>query len=144
MFGTISGDTADDGRCHPIRYSVCVWDYAGSGPSLVMAMVAPPAGNCQGHPCWRPIGDGRGFRYTDYGLLPNGLRQMTLKSGPLGKPAVLAKARGAVLPDPPMPFLQDPSITVQVVNSLGNCWGADYVSPARVNDTVKLLTKEEP
>ncbi len=52
--------------------------------------------------------------------------------------------KGLVLPDPPMPFQQDPSITVQVVNSIGSCWGAEYVSPPRANTGEKLIVKERP
>ena len=43
-----------------------------------------------------------------------------------------------------MPFAQDPTITVQVVNGLGACWGTDYVVPPQVNSAAKLLVKERP
>ena len=32
------------------EYAVCVWDYVGGVPNLVMEMVAPAAGNCVGRP----------------------------------------------------------------------------------------------
>ena len=54
------------------------------------------------------------------------------------------KAKGAVMPDPPMPFAQQPRITVQVVNSLGKCWGADYVNAPLVNTSARLVAKENP
>jgi len=54
------------------------------------------------------------------------------------------RARGSMLPDPPMPFRQDPRITVQVVNSLGSCWGGDFVRPARVNTEQGLVAREKP
>jgi hypothetical protein len=126
------------------QYAVCVWDYVGGTPTLVMEMAAPPGGNCFGRPCWVPIGTDGGFRYNDFGLLPNGIQQLKVRTGRLGKARVSVKARGTELPDPPMPFQQNPLITVQVINSLGNCWGADYVSPARTNTGQKLMTKEKP
>ena len=126
------------------QYTVCVWDYIAGVPSLAMEMVAPPAGNCGGRPCWRSIGNGEVLRYRDLGLLPDGLKELTLRSGSLGRSRVVVKGRGFVLPDPAMPFQQDPQITVQVLNSLGNCWGADYVSPAQVNTETKLIVKERP
>jgi hypothetical protein len=48
------------------------------------------------------------------------------------------------MPDPAMPFTQAPQITVQVVNSLGNCWGVDFVSPPLANSGSRLTTKETP
>ena len=47
------------------------------------------------------------------------------------------------LPDPPTPFQQDPHGTVQLVNSLGNCWGVDYVTPADEPETRTSL-REKP
>ncbi len=125
------------------QYAVCVWDRVGGTAQLVMEMSAPPAGNCGGHPCWRAIGSG-GFRYHDAGLLPNGIQQLNVFTGALGKAKVSVTARGVAMPDPPMPFQHDPTITVQVVNSIGSCWGADYVSAPRTNTDAKLVAKEKP
>lgn len=74
------------------QYTVCVWDYVARVPNLVMEMVAMPAGNCAGRPCWRSTGSGKTFRYKDFGLLPDGIQQMTLRSGVLGKTSVLVRA----------------------------------------------------
>ena len=104
----------------------------------------PPAGNCIGRPCWRALANGDGFRYRDPGRLPSGLDQLTLRAGTLGRSTVSVRGRGVSLPDPPMPFQQSPHVTVQVVNSLGNCWGVDYVTPARTNTGTHLLLKEKP
>ena len=64
--------------------------------------------------------------------------------GALGKAKVSVVARGAVLPDPPMPFQHDPTITIQVVNSVGSCWGVDYVTPPQVNASTRLVARERP
>ena len=116
----------------------------GGTPRLVMEMDGPAAGNCAGHPCWRSLSRGQTVRYEDNGLLPNGLQQLRVRSGALGKTAVFVQARGVALPDPPMPFTQDPTITVQVVNTLGTCWGVDYVVAPRLNDAGRLLVEEKP
>lgn len=125
------------------QYTVCVWDHVGGAPTLVMEMVAPADGSCRGRPCWRSL-PGGGFRYTDPGLLPNGIRRMILEPGPQGRSRVVVSAHGGPIPEPPMPFQQSPAITVQVVNSLGNCWGADYVSPLGKNTEQRLRAKERP
>lgn len=138
---TTPGDVGDP--TVDAQYALCVWDDAGGTPHLVMEMAAPSGGNCGGHPCWRPIGSG-GFRYRDVGLLPNGVGELSVRTGVLGKARVSVKARGAALPDPPMPFQHDPLITVQVVNSAGSCWGADYVNVPKVNTASKLIAKERP
>jgi hypothetical protein len=126
------------------RYTVCVWDDVAGTPTLVMEMEAPPASNCSGRPCWRPFAGGTGFRYRDPGLLPDGIQQVKIKSGALGKSRMLVRARGDMLPDPPMPFKQEPRITVQVVNSLGYCWGTHYVTAPLVNTGAALVAKERP
>ena len=126
------------------QYAVCVWDDVGGTPTLVMEMVAPPAGSCIGRDCWRPTGFAHGFRYFDAGLLPNGLRELAVKPGPLGRPRIVVKALGEEMPDPPMPFRRDPTITVQVVNSAGACWGADFVTAPTRNTAEKLVAQERP
>jgi hypothetical protein len=109
-----------------------------------MEMDAPAAGNCLGRPCWRSLNRDQTVRYKDNGRLPNGLQQLRVRSGALGKASVFVQARGVALPDPPMPFAHDPTITVQVVNTLGTCWGVDYVVAPRVNDAARLLIEEKP
>ncbi len=77
-------------------------------------------------------------------MLPDGIQQLLVRAGRVGKSGVTVKARGFFLPDPPMPFADDPTITVQVVNGLGSCWGVDYVVPPKANNAAKLVVKERP
>jgi hypothetical protein len=125
-------------------YTVCVWDSVGGTPTLVMSMDAPAAGNCAGHPCWRPISGGAGFAYKDSGLLPDGIKTLKVMSGELGRSRLTVKGGGLRLPDPPMPFAQDPTIIVQVVNGTGKCWGASFVVAPQENSEARLLVKERP
>ena len=107
-------------------------------------MVTPAAGNCAGHPCWKSISGGNGFKFKDLGALPHGIQQLVVKAGAQGKSKVQVKGFGQALPDPSMPFQQNPKITVQLVNSIGNCWGADYVTSAETNTAATLVVKERP
>ena len=34
---------------------------------------------------------------------------------------------------PPLPLTQSPKVTVQLTNSDGECWSAEYSAPVRVN-----------
>jgi hypothetical protein len=43
-----------------------------------------------------------------------------------------------------MPFQHAPRITVQVVNDLGNCWGADFINTSRANTGENLSVSERP
>lgn len=122
-------------------YAVCVWDYAGGTPALVMAMLASPDPACDGQSCWRSI-RGSAMRYRNKQHGPDGLADIFVKTGSPGKTKVVVDGLGAALPDPPMPFGQEPKITVQVVNSLGTCWSTDYSSAAKVNTASKLVLQE--
>lgn len=125
------------------QYSICVWDRVAGTPTLVMEMAAPAGSTCRGRPCWRPSSTG-GFRYNDPDLSPDGVRRITLEPGSAGRARVTVTAHGAAMPNPPMPFRQVPSITVQVVNALDACWGADYVSSPQRNTAQTLRAKERP
>lgn len=124
-------------------YRVCVWDSTGGVRHLVMDLQAPAAGDCHGRACWHPI-DGGGFRYVNRSRLPDGLEEMTIRPGPSGKALVRVRGRGPALPDPTMPFAQDPAILVQVVSATGACWGAGFATPADVNTAQKLVANEKP
>lgn len=124
-------------------YRLCVWDSTGGVRHLVMDLQAPAAGDCRGRACWQPI-EGGGFRYVNRSRLPDGLEEMTIQPGPPGKALVRVRGRGPALPDPTMPFAQDPAIIVQVVNKTSACWGTGFATPADVNTARKLVAKEKP
>lgn len=107
---------------------MCVYDSRGGAPVLVLSATALPGGD--GLPCWRHIGD-RVPTYKDWSAAANGLRVLRLKAGAAGTAKIVVEFQGAAIPMP-APLAQDPTVTMQVVNSRGTCWGAHYSSPAPV------------
>ena len=90
-------------------------------------------------PCWRE--NGRGFRYVDRDGTPDGIAQLTLKSGAAGKAQIQVKGKGALLPDPVLP-VSDLPVRVQLVNGAGQCWEATYGTTLR-NDSQQLKAKAD-
>jgi hypothetical protein len=115
-------------------YTLCVYDRDAGTPTVVSSLVVPPGGTCGGKPCWKVSAGG--FTYNDKTLTHDGVKQLRLRAGAAGKPQVALQAKGAGLDFAPgwLPLAQSPSVTVQLTNDAGACWGADYTAPARAND----------
>jgi hypothetical protein len=129
-------------------YALCVYDESGGIPRLVMEADAPAEGNCTGSPCWKPAGTS-GFKYRDPALTPHGLQKIILKAGPLGRANALVIGRGENLPVPdPVAsnrlFDQDTNVTVQLVNTIGECWTSTYAAPARRNTAGQFKDNSTP
>jgi hypothetical protein len=141
---TLLGDFGD-----PVNgttgYQLCVYDEVLSVPSPVMALMAPPGGTCAGKPCW--AAKKTGFLYKDKNLTNDGLMQLQLVAGADGKAKIVAKGKGANLPMPapagPGLFAQDIMVVVQLVNSDGMCWEADFSAPAKKNDPAQFNDKSD-
>jgi len=114
-------------------YGLCVYD---STPALVLSLSAPAGGSCAGKACWASTK--AGFKYTNKDATPDGLSQLQLTAGAAGKAKIVAKGKGPNLAMPAFPLLQDPTVVVQVQNSDGGCWEADYSAPAKKNDSAQL------
>ena len=126
-------------------YRLCVYDESAGVPSAVMTLTAPPGGTCAGKPCW--AAKKTGFLYKDKGLANDGLMQLQLTSGAAGKAKIVLKAKGERLPIP-IPdaarlFAQDTAVIVQLVNSSGRCWEADFSEPAKKNDATQFNDKSD-
>src|SRR5262249_61942349 len=65
-------------------YVLCLYDDTG----LRAALRIPAGGTCAGKPCWR--GTSTGFLYMDKDATPDGITQLTLKAGLLGKAQIQA------------------------------------------------------
>ena len=126
------------------QYTVCVWDDVAGTPTLVMEMVAPPAGNCVGRPCWRLIGRrqrvplprsrtaAERIAATDHPIRP------AREGSALRQGAGHRAARSA-----------DAVPTRPVDHGAGgeqprDLLGADYVNPPQSNTATKLIAKEKP
>jgi len=70
-----------------------------------------------------------------------------LQAGADGKAKIVVKGKGANLPMPaPVGtglFAQDTAVTVQLVNSDGMCWEADFSAPAKKNDLKVFKAKSD-
>jgi uncharacterized delta-60 repeat protein len=124
-------------------YTLCVYDEIASVPSLVLTGVAAAGGTCADKPCWKALGKppgAKGYKFKDKSA-PNRVFQLLVKPNNAGKAKVLVKSKGAdlgLVGTPLLPFDQDPTLTVQVVNSLGECWDASYSAPAMKSDATQF------
>jgi len=111
------------------HYVLCAYDGAGTP---VMEAVAPAGGTCSGKACWKQSGKvtPTGFTYKDKLAASYGISQITVKVGASGKGKVTVKGKGQALSLPGLPLIQTPGpLRVQLYNSDGTCWGADYPAP---------------
>jgi hypothetical protein len=112
---------------------------------LVQTAVAPAGTLCNGISCWKRLS--RGFRYQNFVAANGEVQQMMLKEGAGDGAKLLVKARGLILNFPPPVgskfFDQDPAVTVQLVNSLGECWEATYSAPAQRNGDGRFQDKSD-
>jgi len=126
------------------RYNLCVYDHSGGNAGLLTAATVPAGGTCAGRPCWRS--QSSGFRYMDGTLGQRGVKMIRLRGGTVpGRASVTWLAKGPGLGfasvGPVVPLDQDAKVTVQMTNSNGKCWTADYSAPARVNGGGRFIDK---
>ena len=82
----------------------------------------------------------------DANLGQRGVKMIRLRGGTVpGRASVTWLAKGAGLDfaslGPVVPLDQDAKVTVQMTNSAGTCWTADYSTPARVNGGGRFMDK---
>jgi hypothetical protein len=116
-------------------YVVCAYDETAGTTSLVMNAAAPAGSN------WVPTS--AGFKFASHTLTPNGLKQIILQQGVAGKAKITVSGKGANLGLPTLPLKQDPGIVVQLQNSAGVCWEADYSTPAKPNNSASFKDKSD-
>ena len=126
-------------------YDLCVYDETAGVPSLILQASIPAGGLCKGKPCWKGAGaaNKNGFRYSDKLTSNGGIQKITLKPGIDGKAKVQVKGKGANVAPPPLPLAQDTSVTVQLKNSAGVCWGTSYDAPADKNEPEQFKDKHK-
>lgn len=129
---TALGDFGDPTQPGGATYYVCLYDGNGGGYDLELEATIPPAGTCAGKECWKAAGT-KGFKYKDKAAARRGITKLILKSGDEGKAVLVLKGQGVSLEPPPLPLDQDPEVSLQVRNSSGVCWGADFATPAKSN-----------
>jgi hypothetical protein len=117
-------------------YAFCLYDRVGGVASLVQTAIVAGGEMCGANPCWKL--QSRGFKYANPNPAEGGLQSVLLKEGQGGRAKLQIKAKGDILALPTpvsmTQFLsQDSSITAQLVNSDGFCWGATFTAPAQRN-----------
>jgi hypothetical protein len=117
-------------------YELCVYDEQGGVPMLVLSPGATPDGTCAGRPCWRSTNSG--FSYVNRDRTTNGLSKITLRAGSTGKTRISLQGKGSALGLGSLQFVQDPAVIVQMLDSDGGCWEADFSAPAHENDAERF------
>jgi len=119
-------------------YAFCIYDRTGNVPVKVAAYGLPP------NPVWdSSVGS---IKYSDKTGLHDGIASIKGKAEPdPGKSSMAVRVAGANLVMPPTFnsvefFDQDPSVTVQLVNSSGGCWTSDFTA-AKLNTDLSFLSK---
>lgn len=119
-------------------YAICVYDAAAGAASLALRADVP-GGPCGAGACWRATK--RGFEYKDR-FATRGITKIQLIAGPAGKSRV-AVAGGTVALGPiALPMAQDPTVTVQLRNAAGKCWGTTHAT-AKNNDATRFTSRSD-
>jgi hypothetical protein len=111
-------------------YTLCIYDTTAGVPSVVGAVTVGPNARWQNK---RP----KGWKYRNKAGTQDGVRKARLKTGAPGKARAQIRARGRSLPTPSPGsatrfFSQDPSVTVQLVNTrTTTCWTSRFVTAGK-------------
>jgi hypothetical protein len=106
-------------------YALCVYDTAFDTPVLALTVLVPAGGICNERPCWRRHG-WTSFRYADPRRTRGPLSKVSLKASLTGAAKILLKGAGPRLRVPDSPLVKQDRVIVQLVNSAGVCWDAEY------------------
>jgi hypothetical protein len=126
-------------------YRLCIYGSTGGAPALALRALIPAASMCGGGSCWRPSGT-KGFDFSDSAGQADGIIRVVLRTGTNGTARVLLKGRGANLPaivpaNMTSLLAQNPIVTVQLVNSDGQCWESVYEARATKTTGTVFLGK---
>lgn len=111
-------------------YVLCLYGRTGDVASLTHDAGVPSAADCVEPGCW--AAGGGGFRYTSTTAGSVDLR-LTARSD--GSGDVSLKTKGAAEFAPTLPLPQDTSVTLELRSGEGECWSAEFGSPAARNDS---------
>lgn len=102
-------------------FDLCIYDQS-AGPQPRLDVSLPAGGICASRACWSATGTG--FRYSDRNRTW-GVRLLRLTAGDSGKARISLRGGSAAVTLPALAGVVAP-VTVQLRNSLGECWGASY------------------
>ncbi len=118
-------------------YTLCLYDETGGSATIILSSTAPADPIA-----WVNKGD-KGFQYKKKDLEPDGIRVVKLKAGMVGKAKITLKAKGANLAISNLGFGPAATITAQLRNSSGACFGAIYQAPFLKNDANQFRDRSE-
>ncbi len=123
------------------EYGICVFDEQADVPSLVMSITVPA-----GSP-WKSIGTDKGFSYKDSSATSSGIKKIKLKQKKDGTTKLLLLGKGASVPLPgPVAadrYLDaDSAVTLQIENSVGECWSERFTDSPKANRVNRFMAKE--
>jgi len=126
------------------HFIICGWDGADAP---ILSARAEAGGTCSGKPCWKASGNPpKGYKYKFKAGAPDGITAISVKEGVDGKAKMSVKAKGSALVLGSLPIPQSPGpLRIQLINSLGSCWGASYSSPPKSDpaETEKFKDKND-
>lgn len=117
-------------------YVFCVYDREAGAWALRSEAQIPAGGTCSEQPCWTATGGpetSRVYYQDDTGARGAGIRNLEIRAGEAGASSIRLKGKGEALKVPALPMAQSPHVAAQLVNREGECWGAEYSSPAPSN-----------
>ncbi len=103
-------------------YELCIYDAVG----LVAHVPVPAASVCDDQPCWHE--KLTMLAYHDHDAENGGITDLRLVDGSEGKAKIIVKGKDIGAEPPDLGTLSSP-VTVQLVNSDGECWGSVYAFP---------------
>jgi hypothetical protein len=110
------------------NYRLCMYNASNT---LVGTALLAAGGQCGTRTCWKE--NKPGYGYKNAALTPNGVLAVKLKEGTTGRSQVQVVGKGGLLPRLTIPVATP--LKVQLLNSIGNCWGAVYgTDPKMKND----------
>jgi len=119
-------------------YRLCVYDTTGPVTSVVSNRVVPASASD-----WTDYGP-KGFKYKNSDGVPDGLTLIKLRPGDVGKAKILLKGKGMNLAVSNLGFDASATVTVQLHNGAGACFGASYSAPFTKNDSDQFKDKSDP
>jgi cysteine-rich repeat protein len=116
-------------------YTMCAYDTAGATGRLVLAATVRPGDICNGTPCWKRLGSG--YRYRLRARSSPERMEFVVKTDTRGRAKIALKRKGQFVSDGWFPIVQEPRVTVQLMNDAGVCWETTHLSPpVRADDFV--------
>jgi len=123
-------------------YALCIYDVMAGLPTLATSVDVGPGALWQSR-------DPRGWNYRDRSAAFDGILKVRLKTGVDGKTKAQMKGSGASLPLPAPSgaasyFEQNPSVVVQLQNSVGTCWSSEFPAAGTSSNTPTRFDASAP